>query len=113
MMRIAILIVCGLLQACGGLPAKVSPIKACGGGSKTTVPITQECVAAAVAQVRFLEYTEHKVSQYSIYPMRHTSTHWYFMFQGWVDQPNRPLPGYHWMVTVDRETGGTELTPGE
>ena len=60
MMRIAILTVCGLLQACGGgFLQKVSAIEACGGGSQTTVPITQECAAAAVAQGKFLAYTEH------------------------------------------------------
>jgi hypothetical protein len=112
MMRTTILFMLGLLQACGGVPAKVAPIKACGGSVPASVPIIQECAAAAVAEAKFLEYTEHRIGQYSIYPMRHTPTHWYFMFQGWVDEPKRPLPGYHWMVTVDKKTGNTELTPG-
>jgi hypothetical protein len=112
MMRIVILFMLTLLAACGGTPNKAAPIAPCGGGGVYSVPIVRECAAAAIAEATFLNYTKHKVAQYSVYPMQHTSTHWSFMIQGWVDEPKQPLPGYNWMVTVEKATGKADLTPG-
>ena len=82
-----------------------------GGAVAKPTQITDECVAAAVAENTFLEHTQGAEPEYSIWPMDHTQTDWRFMVMGM--KHGVPGPGEHWMVTVKRETGETEVVDGE
>src|SRR6266487_4363315 len=102
MRTLALLLCLALPGACEAAQNKSAPITPCTG--QVEVPVTKECAAAAVAESKFLEFTKHKVVQYSIYPFEHSSDSWYFIIQGWVGKPKQPLPGYNWLVSVDRAT---------
>src|SRR5262245_1408342 len=74
-----------------------APITPCHDARKNQVPITMECVAAAIAEQAFLEDTQHKIKKYLVYPMDHDATHWYFMIE-LGDKETPPAPGGHAMV---------------
>ena len=88
----------GRLASNGQLPARPKPI-------------ADECAAAAVAEHAFLEHTKHLEPKYSIWPMDHTKSEWHFMIMG--QKNGAPGPGEHWMITVSRTTGKTEIIDGE
>ncbi len=114
-MRIIIFLVLCLLTTGRSLSAElapVAPVKPCKINVPVSTPITSECAAAAVAEAAFLENTKHKVAHYSVYPMQHSPTHWYFMIEGLLGKRKMPAPGYQWMVAVERATAKTEVTPG-
>jgi hypothetical protein len=99
----------GLLQSCAHPLPRATIIKPCGEGVEQR-PVTTECGAAAIAEHAFLnEY--HDIPKYVISPMRHSETQWYFMIL-FDDAKTPPPPGGHCMVSVDRQTGKTVLTPG-
>jgi hypothetical protein len=85
-------------------------LQSAGEAGKAT-PVPSKCAAAAIAEGAFLEETQHKVTAYKIYAMRHTDARWYFMILI-GDEKSPPAPGGHYMVAVDRATGKVELTPG-
>lgn len=78
-------------------------------GSRGAHSVTDECVAAAIAERAFLKHV-HNESKYSVWPMDHTKSKWYFMFMGETHGP--PAPGEQWMVKVSRSTGKTEIVDG-
>jgi hypothetical protein len=99
----------GLLQSCAHPLPRATIIAPCKEGVEQR-PVTTECAAAAIAEHAFLnEY--HDVPKYLISPMRHTETQWYFMIL-FGDATTPPPPGGHCMVTVERQTGKAEVTPG-
>lgn len=102
----------GLLQPCVAEPTKAVLIQPCREAIEKSAPIKRECVAAAIAENAFLENTRHTIRKYWISPMQHTVTRWYFMIL-LGDEKSPPPPGGHYMVSVDRGTGKTEITPGE
>ena len=85
-------------------------IESCRAGSTNDVPVTNEHAAAAEAEAAFLATTGHTVTEYSIRARQHTSSQWYFQIEG---TGKFARPGYHWTVSVDRETGKTKVLSGQ
>jgi hypothetical protein len=71
---------------------------------------SQESLASKIAEKAFLDRTKHKITYYSIKPLRHTEAEWHFLVQGTEEFAR---PGYHWFVTVDKTTGKTSVESGE
>jgi hypothetical protein len=78
-------------------------------------PITEECVAAALAENAFLVVTKHKVTPYTIHPVRRTpkDKDWWLFIILEGDDAHPPPPGGHFFATVYRASGKVDLTPGE
>jgi hypothetical protein len=75
----------------------------------TDAPIATEQAAAAIAEAAFLKHTKHRIKDYSVHAGKHTSTEWLFFIDG---EKTFLRPGYQWIVTVNRKTGGAEVTDG-
>jgi hypothetical protein len=74
-------------------------------------PITDECVAAAIAENAFRQQTRHQVQHYVIISMPHTEELWKFVFE--LDDGTHPPPdGGQWFAYVNRSTGKVDLVPG-
>jgi len=54
---------------CGEMPTAVG------------APVATERSAAAIAEAAFLHDTEHKVTDYSVHPGKHTDIEWYFLLR--------------------------------
>jgi hypothetical protein len=76
-----------------------------------SLPIADECVAAAIAERTFLKWTEGKVAIYEVFRDPFEPPYVFVIEMGNKDHP--PGPGAHAMVSVDPATGRTELTPGQ
>ena len=112
MRTLTALISVAILWACATANPQKSPVQPCGTEVVAHGPATKECVAAAIAETAFLNYTKQSVPQYSIYLMDETANQWDFIIQGWVGEQRVPAPGFHWMVTVKKADGAADLTPG-
>jgi len=92
---IALCLLLGFL--CGEMPTAVG------------APVATERSAAAIAEAAFLHDTEHKVTDYSVHPGKHTDIEWYFFIEG---EKEFLWPGNHWIVAVNRKTGEAKVQPG-
>jgi hypothetical protein len=75
----------------------------------TTVPVTSEESAAAIADAAFQKHTKHKITDYSVHPGKHTRTDWHFFVIG---EKSFLRPGNHWDIAVNRTTGDTKIVDG-
>jgi hypothetical protein len=91
--------------------APLTPVTPCTTADRA-LPVTRECVAAAMAEEKFLDATRHLQKRYLILPMHHSPDDWRFMIE-LGDETQPPRLGAHWMVAVDRRTGRVTLTPGK
>jgi hypothetical protein len=98
-------------QSFAQAPPKARLITPCADKAQT-LPITQECVAAALAEKAFLDETHHQNSRYVISPMQHTQAEWHFIIL-LGDEKHPPPPGGAYMAFIDRRTGKVELIPEE
>jgi hypothetical protein len=98
-------------MACSAAKKPSGPIQPCAEAGVQRLPIVSECAAAAIAERAFLEATHNEEKKYLIFPMDHEAARWYFMIVI-GDKQNPPPPGGHFMISVERSTGKTEVTPG-
>lgn len=113
MLRLVVALMAGLLLPCGSRATETIVIHPCGMTDATLLPVASECVAAAIAESAFQEATHHRYKTYLITAIEaeHTPSTWEFLII-LGDKNNPPPPGGHFMVSVDRATGKTRVTPG-
>jgi hypothetical protein len=75
------------------------------------VPITEECVAAAIAEEAFLHYTQNKIDRYLIEAQQQPTALWKFVIEA-GDETHPGPDGSHWFIHIDRSTGEIEIVDG-
>jgi len=113
MLRLVLTLFAGLLLSCSGHATETVVVQPCRTAGAVSFPIATECAAAAVAETAFLEETRHRYTTYMITAIaaEHTPSTWTFLIV-LGDKENPPPPGGHYLISVDRATGKTEVTPG-
>jgi hypothetical protein len=74
------------------------------------LPLTSETRARQIANTEFLRYTQSKVKKFSIRKLEESKKTWTFSFRG---EEEFLLPGYHWFVIVEKESGKASTVAGE
>jgi hypothetical protein len=72
-------------------------------------PVTSELSASEIAVAAFLKDTKGEITDYDLRPGKHTGSEWCFFIDG---KGKFLRPGNHWIVTVNRNTGGAHITYG-
>lgn len=104
-----------LSLCCADSPATQKPqaliVRPCPSEAISHRPITDECVAAAIAENAVRQQTPHQVQHYVIVSMPHTEELWKFVFEP-GDGTHPPPDGGQWFAYVNRSTGKVDLVPG-
>jgi hypothetical protein len=101
-----------MLQSCPVTASESTVVQPCKHAPDDALPVVRECVAAAIAERAFLAATKHEITQYSIFSLKHTPTHWYFNILLGNETHLAPEAG-HYMIAVARASGKTDVRPGE
>jgi hypothetical protein len=72
-----------------------------------SVPVRDECVAAAMRKRALLEHTNHTLRDHVILAKNQGGPLWEFLVEA-----DPPAPGSHWIVSVNRATGAIKIIDG-
>jgi hypothetical protein len=79
-------------------------------GSAASSGVVGKESARALAEQAFLEATAHRVPRYAMELSGGDERDWLFMARGTGEYAR---PGFHWLVRVNKQTGVTQVIPGE